>query len=92
MALSASKIKDCIAKGELTTDIYMKDVKDNEAASTLVVKTHDESGNCLTVSSSASQFYVPFLPNTFEDMRVLIVNKDGLVAEINLESLKKYHL
>lgn len=89
MALSASKIKDCIAKGELTTDIYMKDVKDNEAASTLVVKTHDESGNCLTVSSSASQFYVPFLPNTFEDMRVLIVNKDGLVAEINLESLKK---
>lgn len=88
MALSASKIKECIAKGELTNEIYMTDYQGNESASTLVVKTHDATGNCLNVNGTEAQFYVPFLPNTFEDMRVLVVRNDGDVAEISLTALK----
>lgn len=88
MALSASKIKECIAKGELTNEIYMTDYQGNESASTLVVKTHDATGNCLKVNGTEAQFYVPFLPNTFEDMRVLVVRNDGDVAEISLTALK----
>lgn len=88
MALSASKIKECIAKGELTNEIYMTDYQGNESASTLVVKTHDATGNCLNVNGTEAQFYVPFLPNTFEDMRVLVVRNNGDVAEISLTALK----
>lgn len=88
MALSASKIKECIAKGELTNEIYMTDYQGNESASTLVVKTHDATGNCLNVNGTEAQFYVPFLPNTFKDMRVLIVRENGDVAEISLTALK----
>ncbi len=89
MALSAKKIKENIANGTLTTDVYMTSYQGNEAASTLVVKTHDEKGNCLNILPyfGTTTFYVPFLPNTFQDMRVLIVDKDGRVAEINIPSL-----
>lgn len=95
MALSASKIKECrtTGNGDLSTDIYMRDYKENnkdynEYASTLVVKTHDSKGNCLNVDGKIENIYIPFLPNTFHDLKILVVNKEGNVAELNFGELK----
>lgn len=95
MALSASKIKECrtTGNGDLSTDIYMRDYKENnkdynEYASTLVVKTHDSNDNCLTVDGKIENIYIPFLPNTFHDLKILVVNKEGNVAELNFGELK----
>lgn len=95
MALSASKIKECrtTGNGDLSTDIYMRDYKENnkdynEYASTLVVKTHDSNGNCLNVDGKIENIYIPFLPNTFHDLKILVVNKEGNVAELNFGELK----
>lgn len=91
MALSASEIKKCrtTGSGDLSKDIYMLQDKNNEYASTLVVKTHEEK-NCLKVNSTAQTIYIPFLPNTFDDLKVLIVNNEGQVAEIGFDSAMEF--
>lgn len=79
-ALSAKKIKERILAGSLNTDMYME-FDGNEKASTIVVKTKNASKN-LTVTSSQTNFYVPFLPTRISDLKVLLVNEAGLVAEL----------
>lgn len=91
MALSASEIKKCrtTGDGDLSKDIYMLQYDKNEYASTLVVKTHD-GGNCLKVNGTTQTIYIPFLPNTFDDLKVLIVNNEGQVAEIGFDSAMEF--
>lgn len=91
MALSASEIKKCrtTGSGDLSKDIYMLQDKNNEYASTLVVKTHDD-GNCLKVNGTTQTIYIPFLPNTFNNLKVLVVNNEGQVAEIGFDSAMEF--
>lgn len=91
MALSASEIKKCrtTGSGDLSKDIYMLQDKNNEYASTLVVKTHD-GGNCLKVNGTTQTIYIPFLPNTFNNLKVLVVNNEGKVAEIGFDSAMEF--
>ncbi len=91
MALSASEIKKCrtTGSGDLSKDIYMLQDKNNEYASTLVVKTHD-GDNCLKVNSTTQTIYIPFLPNTFNNLKVLVVNNEGKVAEIGFDSAMEF--
>lgn len=91
MALSASEIKKCrtTGSGDLSKDIYMLQDKNNEYASTLVVKTHN-GDNCLKVNGTTQTIYIPFLPNTFNNLKVLVVNNKGKVAEIGFDSAMEF--
>lgn len=89
-ALSAQKIKENYATG-IGTNVYMESAK-NEASATLVVRTNDGtnflkgSADAATVAAGAgaNSFYVPFLPGTINDLRILVVKKDGKTAMVDL--------
>lgn len=75
-ALSAKKIKEVYNTG-LTSDIYLTEDANNEASSTIVIKT---SG-----LNAVSQLTVPFLPNKINELHVMFVNTaEGTVADMNL--------
>lgn len=89
-ALSAQKIKENYATG-IGTNVYMESTK-NEASATLVVRTNDGtnylkgSNDAATVAAGAgaNSFYVPFLPGTINDLRILVVKEDGTTAMVDL--------
>lgn len=75
-ALSAKKIKEVYSTG-LTSDIYLTEDANNEASSTIVIKTAG--------LSQASELTVPFLPNKINELHVMFVNTTaGTVADMNL--------
>lgn len=75
-ALSAQKIKEALIAGSLSTSVYM-DAANNDASSTMVVRTEKLKVN------EETAFYVPFLPNTFKDLNILLVKDDGKVAVLD---------
>lgn len=75
-ALSAKKIKEVYNTG-LTSDIYLTEDANNEASSTIVIKTAG--------LSQPSELTVPFLPNKINELHVMFVNTaNGTVADMNL--------
>lgn len=75
-ALSAKKIKEVYSTG-LTSDIYLTEDANNEASSTIVIKTAD--------LNQPSMLTVPFLPNKINELHVMFVNTaEGTVADMNL--------
>ena len=81
-ALSAKEIKKALQSGSgLSSQVYLEDPS-NDASATLVVRTNDGT-NSLTVAGTKQEFYVPFLPNTFKDLNILIVDYEGKVAVLD---------
>ena len=82
-ALSAKEIKNALKSTGLSTNVYIKDSKVNDASSTMVVRTNMGGKNLKVTGSSKAEFYVPFLPNTIKDLNILLVDNNGNVAVLN---------